>query len=102
MTIQENDFILKDISPDSDFYDLTFMKRVKKQATGEYVMEPRDTLYGLSLSGALRRIAKHRVAKKYEEENITLKKFLEEYQKSYKEIIKLCRETLPENFDTGE
>ena len=47
-----------------------------------------------------REIAK--TAKKYAEDNITLKEFLVEFQKNYREIVKLCRETLPEKFDTGE
>lgn len=102
MKIIEKDFILEDISSDSDKYNLTFMKKVKKQSTGEYVLEPKDVLYGLSLSSCLRRIAKHRIAKKYEEENLNLRQFLKEYQLAYKEIVKLCRETLPEKFDTGE
>lgn len=102
MKIIEKDFIMEDISPDSDKYNITFMKKVKKQSTGEYVLEPKDTLYGLTLSSCLRKIAKHRTAKKYEEENTTLKQFLKDYQLAYREIIKLCKETLPEKFDTGE
>jgi hypothetical protein len=102
MKIEEKDFVMEDVAPDSDKWDLAFYKRVKKRETGEYAIELGDKLYGLSLSSCLRRIAKHRIAKKYEEENITLRQFLKEYQLAYKEIVKLCRETLPEKFDTGE
>lgn len=102
MKITEPDFIMEPASSDSERYDLTFMKRVKKRDTGNYEIEPGNTLYGLTLSHCLNRIAHHRTAKKYAEDNITLKKFLIEFQKNYKEIVKLCRESLPEKFDTGE
>lgn len=102
MNIIEPDFTMKPSGQDSDRFDLIFNKRVKKRETGEYVTEPGDPLYGLTLSNALCKIASHRVAKKYEEANISLKEFLKEYQIKYREIVKLCRETLPENFDTGE
>lgn len=102
MVITELDFTMKPISDDSDKYDLTFNKRVKKRDTGKYEIEPGNTLYGLTLSHCLNRIAHHRTAKKYAEDNITLKEFMVELQKNYREIVKLCRETLPEKFDTGE
>ena len=102
MVITEPDFTLKPISDDSDKFDLTFNKRVKKRDTGKYEIEPGDKLYGLTLSHCLCKIAHHRTAKKYEEDNITLKEFFKEYQKNYEELVKLCRESLPENFDTGE
>lgn len=102
MRIEEKDFFMEPSNETSSFFDLCFMKRVKKRDTGQYAIEPGDKLYGLTLAHCLCRIAHHRTAKKYEEENITLKEFLKEYQKNYKEIIELCRETLPENFDTGE
>ena len=88
--------------PDSERYDLTFMKRVKKRDTGNFEIEPGNTLYGLTLSHCLNRIAHKRTARKYEEDNISLKELFKEFQKNYKEIVKLCRETLPEKFDTGE
>ena len=102
MIISEPDFTMKLCSADSDKFDLIFNKRVKKRDTGEYAIEPGDPLYGLTLSSALSRIAKHRVAKKYEEDNISLKTFMKEYQLAFHEIVKLCRECLPEKFDTGE
>lgn len=102
MNIVESDFTMKPSNADSSRFDLIFNKRVKKRDTGEYAIEPGDPLYGLTLSHALQKIAHHRVAKKYEEANISLKEFLREYQLAYREIVKLCRESLPENFDTGE
>ena len=102
MTIVESDFTMKPSNSNSDKFDLVFNKRVKKRDTGEYAIEPGDPLYGLTLSHALQKIAHHRVAKKYEDANISLKEFLKEYQLAYREIVKLCRESLPEKFDTGE
>jgi hypothetical protein len=102
MKIVEPDFIMESSGSDSERYDLTFMKKVKKRDTGKFEIEPGNTLYGLTLSHALNRIVHHRTAKKWEEENTTLKEFLKEFHKNYKELIKLCRETLPEKFDTGE
>ena len=102
MQIVEPDFILKLTNETSDKFDLTFMKRVKKRDTGQYTIEPGDTLYGLTLSHCLERIAKHRTAKKWADENVSLREFLKEYQIQHREIVKLCRESLPEKFDTGE
>ena len=102
MQIVEPDFTMKFSSDTSDRLDLIFNKRVKKRDTGEYAIEPGEPLYGLTLYSALQRIAKHRTAKKYEDANVSLKEFLKEYQLQYREIVKLCRESLPEKFDTGE
>lgn len=102
MVIQEPDFTMKPSSEGSNYYDLTFNKRVKKRDTGKFEIEPGDTLYGLTLSHCLNKICHRRTAKKWEDENISLKEFLKEFQLQYKEIVKLCRETLPEKFDTGE
>lgn len=100
MQIVEPDFTMKPAC--SSFYDLTFNKRVKKRDTGKYEIEPGPTLYGLTLYRALNIIAHHRTAKKYAEDNISLKQFLTEFKKNYNELIELCRETPPEKFDTGE
>lgn len=90
MEIIEPDFIMKPSSKTSNFWDLTFMKRVKKRDTGKFEIEPGDTLYGLTLSSALARIAHNRVAKKYEEDNITLKQFFIDYRQALKEILLIC------------
>lgn len=102
MTITEKDFTMTTVSDSSNLFNLCFNKRVKKKDTGKYEIEPGDTLYGLPLSSCLLRIAHHRTAKKYEEDNITLFEYLKSLQKDYKEIVKLCKESLPENFDTGD
>lgn len=94
MTITEKDFTMTPSSKNTDKYDLIFMKRVKKRDTGQYEIEPGDPLYGLTLSYALRLIAHHRVAKKYEDDNIALRQFLKEYSDAYNEILKLCKENV--------
>ena len=86
MEIVEKDFTMRPSSVGSDRFDLTFMKRVKKRDSGQYAIEPGDTLYGLTLEGAFKRIILHRTAKKYEEENISLKEFIAEYKRNFKEI----------------
>lgn len=102
MKIVEPDFIMEYSGSDSNRFDLTFMKRVKKRDTGKFEIEPGNTLYGLTLSHCLNKIVHHRTAKKFEEENVSIKEFLKEFQCQYKEVVKLCRESLPEKFDTGE
>ena len=102
MKIVENDFIMEPSDDTGARFDLTFMKRVKKRDSGKYEIEPGPPLYGLTLSSCLNKIAHRRTAKKFAEENLTLKEYLKEFQLNYKEIVKLCRETLPEKFDTGE
>jgi len=100
--IEESDFFMEPSDDNSARFDLCFMKKVKKRDTGKFEIEPGDKLYGLTLSSCLLRIAHHRTNKKFDGENISLKEFLKEYQNNYREVVKLCRETLPEKFDTGE
>ena len=102
MKIVEPDFIMEPSDKDSERYDLRFYKKTKKRETNTYVDELGPPLYGLTLSHCLNRIVHHRTAKKWEEENTNLREFLKEFQKNYKELVKLCRESLPEKFDTGE
>jgi hypothetical protein len=102
MKIVEPDFIMEKSNDTSEKYDLTFMKKVKKRDTGKYEIEPGNTLYGLTFSHCLNKIIHHRTARKWEEDNVSLKEFLKEFNKNYKELIKLCKEEIPEKFDTGE
>lgn len=92
MTITEADFTLKPSSACVDRYDLTFNKRVKKRDTGQYAIEPGDTLYGLTIPSAMRKIVHHRIAKKYAEDNITLMQFVKEWKIESKELNKLFNE----------
>ena len=103
MEIKEKDFILKPLSDGNFFmWNLTFYKRVKKRDTGKFELEPGPVLYGLPLEHALQRIIYYRTAEKFKEENIKLFDYIQELNNQYKEIIKLCKGSLPENFDTGD
>lgn len=102
MKIQESDFILEPVSDDSMFYNLIFYKRVKKRDTGQYEIELGNPIYGITLSNALCRIARKRTAVKYAESNIRLFDYLKELNKSYKDILSICKDESPEKFDTGE
>ena len=102
MKIVEPDFILEPSDKESERYDLTLMKKVKKRDIGKFEIEPGKPLYGLTLAHALNKIAHIRTAKKWEEENTTLKEFLREFHTQYNLLIRLCRESVPEKFDTGE
>lgn len=99
MKIVEEDFIMEP-SGFEDF-DLTFLKKVKNEE-GEIIIKPSKTAYGCSLSSCIRKIIRHRIGTKFESESVYLLDALEEIIKLDKEIIKLCKEVSPENFDTGE
>lgn len=102
MEIVEKDFVMTPSSFDSDRFDLRFFKRVKKRDTGKFETELGDPLYGLTLASAIRRIAHKRTAAKYEEANVTLFEYLKELNSNYEKMVKLCKESLPEKFDTGD
>lgn len=96
MRIIEKDFI---IEPETLYlFNLYFLKKDKE--TGE--IKKSKSAYGCSLAGILDRVAKHRVKTKFESENIYLADLLTELIKSENEILKLCKEERPENFDTGD
>jgi len=74
-------------------YNLTFMKKVHKR-NGEVVEEPDDTLYTLPLSRVKYRIAYNNTINKFEDQDISLKEYLLEFFKSYKEVCELLKKTL--------
>ena len=102
MEIHEKDFVMVPSSEGSERYDLRFYKKTKKRETNTFVEELGPPLYGLTLAHCLNKIVHHRTAKKWAEDNITLKEFIKELDKNYKELLNICKESLPENFDTGE
>ncbi len=84
MIIKNDDYILKQISEDSLFWDLTFSKIVNKGKDTERI-EFKDPIYGISMETAKKRIALWRTNKKLKEETNP-----EEFRKVYlqeKEII---------------
>lgn len=84
MIIKNDDYILKQISEDSLFWDLTFSKIVNKGKDTERI-EFKDPIYGISMETAKKRITLWRTNKKLKEETNP-----EEFRKVYlqeKEII---------------
>lgn len=82
------DFKLKE---DGNSYDLTFMKVVHKRS-GIDAIEPGDTLYNISLEDAKHYIA-HENACRTLEEDVSLKTYISEFFKSYKEVCELLKKT---------
>ena len=63
MIIENNDYILEQLSDNSILWDLTFPKIINKGKDNERV-EFKDPLYGVTLDSAKKRIALFRVNKK--------------------------------------
>ena len=99
MRIVEEDFIMEPIN--YGLFDLTFLKKVKDE-NGNVQIKSSKAAYGCSLASCIKRIKRHRLGTKFESESIYLLDALKEIIKLDKEFVELCRESLPENFDTGE
>lgn len=100
MRIVEEDFIIEPCG--LGLFDLTFKKKVKDKETGEVQIKNLKPLYGCSLASCVNRVVKHRLHSKFENESVYLLDALKEIIKLDEDIIKLCKESLPEQFDTGE
>lgn len=98
MRIVEKDFIMKPCG--QGLFDLVFLEKVKDEE-GQIQIKPSKPCYGCSLASCIRRINKHRLNTAFESENVYLLEALNEIIKLDKEIVNLCRESLPEKFDTG-
>lgn len=98
MKIVEKDFIL---NPVEGLFDLYFIKKVKDEETGEVKAKAYIAAYGCTLSSALKRIIKHRRNTVFESESPCLLEYLEKTIELENEIIHLCKETIPKDFDTG-
>jgi hypothetical protein len=88
MTIKTDDYILKQISEDSLFWDLTFPKVVNKGKDNERV-EFKDPLYGITMDSAKKRIAIWRTNKKISEETTP-----QEFNKVYLQEKKIIEQEL--------
>lgn len=100
MRIVEEDFIIEPCG--LGLFDLTFKKKVKDKETGEVQIKNLKPSYGCSLASCIHRVIRYRVNSKFESESTYLLDALKEIIKLDKEIIKLCKEPFPEQFDTGE
>ena len=95
MIIEEKDFRLVPISDTSSSFDLSFKKIVNKGKVGERE-EWGSPIYGIDLGSAIERIIMHRAAAKYPEDTvISLKTYLIEFKKMWKEIRDLCHKKEP-------
>lgn len=99
MKIVEKDFILV---ANEGFFDLYFLKKIKNKETGELETKAFKGAYGCTLAGALKRIIKHRRNTIYESESPVLLEYLQKTIELENEIIHLCKEVIPDDFDTGE
>lgn len=101
MRIVEEDFIIEPCSERENLWDLTFLKKVKNE-NGEVEVKKCKPAYGCSLASCITRVIRHRRGTKFESESAYLLDALKESNKLLKEMVTLCRESLPEKFDTGE
>lgn len=100
MRIVEEDFVMEPCGLGT--FDLTFKKKVKNKETGEIQIKNLKPAYGCSLASCINRVVRRRLNSKFESESVYLLDALKEIIRLDEEIIKLCKEVLPENFDTGE
>lgn len=88
MEIVEKDFKLKPISEDSPMFDLELLYVIKPRG-GEARLEFKNAGYGMSLGGAIKRIAHYRISCKHREEAIRIKTYFEEYKKELDDLKNL-------------
>lgn len=100
MRIIDEDFIIEPCG--LGLFDLTLKKKVKDKETGEIQIKNLKTAYGCSLASCVSRIVKFRMNTKFEGESVYLLDSLKEIIRLEKELINICKEEIPENFDTGE
>lgn len=100
MRIVEEDFIMEPCG--LGLFDLTLKKKVKDKETKEIQIKSLKTAYGCTLASCVSRIIKHRVHTKFEGESKYLLDALKEIIKLNKELINVCKEEIPVEFDTGE
>lgn len=87
MVIEGANYKLTSIDDNSPFWDLELLKTIKSKTNPrtEFV----NVGYGLTIESAIRRIIQFTICSKYE--SLTLKEYLEEFNKLYNEAI-LTRE----------
>lgn len=88
MEIKESDFRLIPVAEHSTLYDLELLYTIHpkgKEARSEF----KNVAYGISLETAIKKIAQYRVSCNHENDTISLKNYLQEYQSSIKSIKNL-------------
>lgn len=74
-------------------YTIIFIKIVHKR-TGEFAKEPGDTLYNISLDWVKYILANEEASVRFKDEDVSLREYIKEYNKSYKDICELLKKTL--------
>lgn len=100
MRIVEKDFIME--PSNNGLFDLIFLKKVKNEESGKVELKPCKAAYGCSLASCIKRIKRFRLNTTFESESPYLLQALKEIIRLDKEFIQLCKESIPEDFDTGE
>ena len=74
-------------------YNLTFKKLVHKRS-GEVVEEKGSTLYSIPLDVVKIKITNADIENKFGDKDVSLKEYLVEFYKSYKEVCELLKKIL--------
>lgn len=93
MVITENDFKLDSVGKDSLLWDLSLLQIVNKGKSNER-KEFKNAGYGMTLDRALTIAAHARIYNKYEDQEINLKTYRDEFRQIKKEIEELCKTTI--------
>lgn len=93
MVIAENDFKLESVGKDSLLWDLSLLQIINKGKANER-KEFKNTGYGMTLDRALTIAAHARIYNKYEDQEISLKTYRDEFRQIKKEIEELCKTTI--------
>lgn len=93
MEIVEKDFKLTSVGKDSLLWDLSLLQIVNKGKSNERE-EFKNVGYGMTLSRALAIAAHARIYNKYEDQEISLKTYRDEFRQIKKEIEELCKTTI--------
>ena len=88
MIIEEPDFRAEQIEDGSTFWDLNLIK-TKKKRDGTIVQELGNTIYGIPLDSVIKRIAANRIARKHNDEAITMMQYLDEWKKEIEKLANL-------------
>lgn len=89
MVIEEKDFKLIPTGDSSVMFDLELLYKVQPRGK-ESRMEFKNVAYGVSLSGAIKRIAHYRVSQKHQDEAITLLTYFKEFKNELDSLKVIC------------
>lgn len=82
---------IKKVSEDSPHYNITFIKTIYN---GEKSKESKESVYTISLKQAKNIIAHVETIEKLDDKEISLKEYMSEFHKVYKEVCESLMKTL--------